>query len=170
MLKQCFLHGEKIRLRYKSLMFSILSKALIIREFASERESARKYALDFWGRTENSDVKNTGCRKSVSGPYCFHPDIENKADTEVIPQFLLSTDWSSDLTYLFYSYGYHRHNDSAVPSHRYKKQKRKRHMCCASALYNILMRNTRRKPRHDLSAIHNNQEPVILLCVNLPSV
>ena len=26
-------------------------------EFASEGESARKYALDFWGRTENSDGK-----------------------------------------------------------------------------------------------------------------
>ena len=61
MLKQCFLHGGKIRLKYKSLMFSILSKALIIQEFASEGESARKYALDFWGRTENSDEKTAGC-------------------------------------------------------------------------------------------------------------
>lgn len=162
--------AEKIRLKYKSLIFSVLNKSLIIREFASEGESESKFALNFWGRTENSDVKNTGCRKSVSGPYCFHPDIENNADTEVIPQFLLSTNRSSDLKYLFYSYGYHRHNDSAVPSYRYKKQKRKRHIYCASALYNILMRNTRRKPRHDLSAIHNNQEYVILLCVILPSV
>ena len=170
MLKQCFLHGEKIRLKYKSLMFSILSKALIIREFASERESARKYALDFWGRTENSDEKTAGCRKSVSGPYCFHPDIENKADTGAIPQFFiihrLVIRPQVFILQLWLSWS----NDSATPSHRHKKQKRKRHMCCASALYNILMRNTRRKPRHDLSAIHNNQEPVILLCVNLPSV
>ena len=89
MLKQCFLHGGKTHLKYKSLMFSVLSKALIIREFASEGESARKYALDFWGRTENSDEKTAGCRKSVSGPYCSHPDIENKADTGAIPQFFI---------------------------------------------------------------------------------
>ena len=42
-------------------MFSTLSKTLIIRKFASEGESARKYALDFWGRTENSDGKTAGC-------------------------------------------------------------------------------------------------------------
>lgn len=28
-----------------------------IREFTSEGESARKFAADFWGRTENSDEK-----------------------------------------------------------------------------------------------------------------
>ncbi len=89
MLKQCFLHGEKICLKYKTLMFSILSKTLIIREFAFEGESARKFALDFWGRTENSDGKTAGCRKSVSSPYCFHPDIENNADTGAIPQFFI---------------------------------------------------------------------------------
>ena len=58
MLKQCFLHGEKIRLKYKSLMFSVLSKALIIREFASEGESARKYALDF-GVEQKTRTKKT---------------------------------------------------------------------------------------------------------------
>ena len=89
MLKQCFLHGEKPYLKYKSLIFNILNKSLIIRVFASEGESASKFALDFWGRTENSDVKNAGCRKSVSGPYCFHPDIENNADTGAIPQFFI---------------------------------------------------------------------------------
>ena len=57
MLKQCFLHGEKICLEYKTLMFNVLSKPLMFCEFASEGESARKYALDFWGRTENSDGK-----------------------------------------------------------------------------------------------------------------
>ncbi len=40
-------------------MFSILNKSLIIREFASDGESARKFALDFWGRTENSNEKIT---------------------------------------------------------------------------------------------------------------
>ena len=40
-------------------MFSALRKPLIFREFASEGESARKFALDFWGRTENSDEKIT---------------------------------------------------------------------------------------------------------------
>ena len=38
-------------------MFNVLSKSLIFCEFASEGESARKYALDFRGRTENSDGK-----------------------------------------------------------------------------------------------------------------
>ena len=61
MLKQCFLHGRKTHLKYKSLMFSVLSKALIIHEFASEGESASKFALDFLGRTENSDGKTAGC-------------------------------------------------------------------------------------------------------------
>ena len=42
-------------------MFSILSKSLIFREFASEGEFARKFALYFWGRTENSNEKITGC-------------------------------------------------------------------------------------------------------------
>ena len=41
-------------------MFSILRKVLIFREFASDGESARKYALVFRGRTENSDEKNAG--------------------------------------------------------------------------------------------------------------
>ena len=59
MLKQCFLHAGEICLKYKSLMFSALRKPFIFREFASEGESARKFALDFWGRTENSDEKIT---------------------------------------------------------------------------------------------------------------
>ena len=41
-------------------MFNVLRKSLIFCEFASEGESARKYALDFWGRTENSDEKTAG--------------------------------------------------------------------------------------------------------------
>ena len=39
-------------------MFNNLHKALIFRVFASEGESARKYSLIFWGRTENSDEKS----------------------------------------------------------------------------------------------------------------
>ena len=38
-------------------MSSILRKALIFREFASDGELARKYSLVFRGRTENSDEK-----------------------------------------------------------------------------------------------------------------
>ena len=41
-------------------MFSILRKALIFREFASDGESARKFAKIFWGRTENSSRKTAG--------------------------------------------------------------------------------------------------------------
>ena len=39
-------------------MFNNLRNALIFRVFASEGESARKYSLIFWGRTENSDEKS----------------------------------------------------------------------------------------------------------------
>ena len=41
-------------------MFSILRKALILREFASDREFARKFSKIFWGRTENSSGKTAG--------------------------------------------------------------------------------------------------------------
>ena len=41
-------------------MFNVLCMSLISRVFASEGESARKYSLIFWGRTENSDEKITG--------------------------------------------------------------------------------------------------------------
>ena len=41
----------------KLLICSVLRKVLISRVFASEGESARKYSLIFWGRTENSDGK-----------------------------------------------------------------------------------------------------------------
>ena len=60
MLKRCLLRDGKMVTEYKTLMFSILHKPLITREFASEGKSARKYALDFWGRTENSDGKTAG--------------------------------------------------------------------------------------------------------------
>ena len=39
-------------------MFNSLRNTLIFRVFASEGESARKYSLIFWGRTENSDEKS----------------------------------------------------------------------------------------------------------------
>ena len=51
-------------------MFSILRKALISREFASDRESARKFAKIFWGRTENSSVETAGWLKSVTALFC----------------------------------------------------------------------------------------------------
>ena len=68
--KWCLLHNGKMSFGCKLLMFSILHKALIFREFASEGESARKYSLIFRGRTENSDGKITGYWKTVSAPYC----------------------------------------------------------------------------------------------------
>ena len=45
-------------LEYKLLVFNNLRNALIFRVFASEGLFARKYALIFWGRTENSDEKS----------------------------------------------------------------------------------------------------------------
>ena len=60
MLKWCFLHGERMALVYKYLIFSVLYKSLISRVFASDGESARKFSLIFVGRTENSDGKTAG--------------------------------------------------------------------------------------------------------------
>ena len=45
-------------------MSSILRKALIFCEFASDGELTRKYALVFRGRTENSDGKTETCLQS----------------------------------------------------------------------------------------------------------
>ena len=72
--KWCLLQYREIAYKYKLLMFSNLHNTLIFRVFASEDESARKFSLIFWGRTENSDRKIIGYWKSVSGPYCFHFD------------------------------------------------------------------------------------------------
>jgi len=43
--------------KHKSLIFNTLLKPLIFRVFAPEGDSARKYALIFRGRTENSEGK-----------------------------------------------------------------------------------------------------------------
>ena len=60
MLKRCILHNEERTIKHKPLTFNTLHKPLISRKFAYKGESARKYALDFWGRTENSDGKTAG--------------------------------------------------------------------------------------------------------------
>ncbi len=60
MLKWCLLQDGKVSLKYKLLIFNILSKTLIFREFASEGKSARKSAKNKRGRNENSDGKTTG--------------------------------------------------------------------------------------------------------------
>ena len=52
-MKWCFLQSEEMALEYKVLLFNGLSKVLIIRIFAVEGESARKYALNFWGIVGN---------------------------------------------------------------------------------------------------------------------
>ena len=55
--KWCFSQDDKIPLEYKLLIFNILLKPVIFRVFAPEWDSARKYALIFRGRTENSEGK-----------------------------------------------------------------------------------------------------------------
>ena len=80
MLKRCLLHDGKMVVKYKTLMFSILHKPLISLEFASEVKSARKYALDFWGRTENSDEKTAGYLKSESALVALPPEEDGSAD------------------------------------------------------------------------------------------
>ena len=56
-VKWCFLQCDKMTIKYKLLIFNILLKPVIFRVFAPEGDSARKYALIFRGRTENSEGK-----------------------------------------------------------------------------------------------------------------
>ncbi len=71
MPKWCLLQDEKIIPEYKSLVFNNLRNVLIFRVFASEGESVRKYSLNFWGRTENSDGKIKIRLQFESRPFCF---------------------------------------------------------------------------------------------------
>ena len=72
MLKRCILYDEKFVLRCNLLVYSRLHKTLISQEFAPDEKSARKYALVFGGRTENSDGKSAGYWKSVTSPFGFY--------------------------------------------------------------------------------------------------
>ena len=90
-LKRCLLHNEEISLGRKHLMFSILHKTVISREFSSEGKSARKYSLIFWGRTENSGGKIAGYWKIVTAPIAFLSTEGNNADPEWKPQPFIGT-------------------------------------------------------------------------------
>jgi len=59
-------------LKHKVLLFNGLSKMLIIRVFAVEGESARKYALIFWGIVGNWDGKSEMWLQFESGAYWGH--------------------------------------------------------------------------------------------------
>ena len=79
MLKWCLLQGEKMDAKHKLLLFNNLRGALIIREFAPDGESARKYSFIFRGRTGNSDRKIRMWLQSESCPFCLIPAEENNA-------------------------------------------------------------------------------------------
>ena len=55
--KWCFSQNDEMPFKHKSLIFNTLLKPLIVRVFAPEGDSVRKYALIFRGRTENSEGK-----------------------------------------------------------------------------------------------------------------
>jgi hypothetical protein len=57
MPKWCFSQSDKIPVKHKSLIFNNICKTLIIRVFAPEGKSARKYALIFRGISVNTDRK-----------------------------------------------------------------------------------------------------------------
>ena len=80
MLKWCLLQDGKVSVVCKYLMFNYLHKSFIPRVFASEGELARKYALVFGGRTENSDEKTAGYLKSVSAMVALPPAEDGCAD------------------------------------------------------------------------------------------
>ena len=86
MLKWCLLQDEKMVPVYKSLVFNNLRNVLIFRVFASEGESVRKYSLNFWGRTENSDGKIKIRLQLESRPYCFIQAERNNADSCLMSQ------------------------------------------------------------------------------------
>ena len=79
MTKRCILQSGKTFFKYKSLIFNTLYYPLIIRIFASEEESVRKYALIFRGRWGNSGRKMKICLQFESYLYCFIPSRENNA-------------------------------------------------------------------------------------------
>ena len=69
----------KVSVVCKCLMFNYLHKSFISRVFASEGELARKYALVFRGRTENSDEKTAGYLKSESALVALPPEEDGSA-------------------------------------------------------------------------------------------
>ncbi len=71
MMKQCILCDGKIVVGCKSLVYRCLCKVLIFHVFPFEGRSTRKYALDFRGRTENSDGKTATCLQFESAPVGF---------------------------------------------------------------------------------------------------
>ena len=60
--KTVLIAWRKSRRNYKLLIFNNLHKVQIFREFAAEGESARKFAKNKRGRTENSDRKSQDAR------------------------------------------------------------------------------------------------------------
>ena len=69
MLKWCLLQCKKVSVGHKSLLINNLQHPLIIRVFAAEGKSVRKYSFIFRGRTGNSDRKIKIRLQSESWPY-----------------------------------------------------------------------------------------------------
>lgn len=65
--------------KHKLLLFNNLREALIIRVFAPDGESARKYSFIFRGRIENPDRKIRMWLQSESCPFCLISAEENNA-------------------------------------------------------------------------------------------
>ena len=74
MLKWCLLQCKKAPIEHKSLLINNLQHHLIIRVFASEGKSVRKYSFIFRGRTGNSDRKIKIRLQSESRTYRLKPN------------------------------------------------------------------------------------------------
>ena len=81
-------------------MFNYLPKSFISRVFASEGELARKYALVFRGRTENSDEKTAGYLKSESALVALPPAEDGSADMGLKPDSFLSKPVSAEFLHI----------------------------------------------------------------------
>ena len=87
----CFLQSDRISLNRKLLIFNILLKPSIIRVFAPEEESVRKYALIFRGRTGNQGGKIRICFQFESATYCCHSGSKKPRCTVLVTRFFIVT-------------------------------------------------------------------------------
>ena len=104
--KRCLLQDEKMNIKHKLLLYNNLRKALIIREFACRLSFGRKFALDFWGRTENSG-ENQRTRGSEKDHITFLPAKHNNADSALEPQLYwnqppLNLHWAINSATVYY--------------------------------------------------------------------
>ena len=102
--KWCFLQCEKLPLKRKLLVFSTLWKSLMIRVFAPEDNSVRKYSLIFRGRTGNSDRKIRIRLRFESATMSFMSQKHHVTDSFSAPSLTIEIhhSWISEELWFYY--------------------------------------------------------------------